>query len=57
LAQESLEARVQELERSLEAEQKNGQRERLALTRLQRQLARVSEKYIYGALEYAVVRR
>jgi hypothetical protein len=57
LAQESLEARVQELERSLEAEQKNGQRERLALTRLQRQLARVSEKYIYAALEYAVVRR
>jgi uncharacterized coiled-coil protein SlyX len=40
--QESLEARILELERALEAEQKNGQRERLALTRLQRQLARVS---------------
>jgi len=34
-----------ELERALEAEQKNGQRERLALTRLQRQLARVSVAY------------
>ena len=45
LAQESLEARVLELERALEAEQKNGQRERLALTRLQRQLARVSVEY------------
>jgi hypothetical protein len=43
--QESLEARVLELERALEAEQKNGQRERLALTRLQRQLARVSVEY------------
>lgn len=42
LVQESLEERVLELERALEAEQKNGQRERLALTRLQRQLARVS---------------
>jgi hypothetical protein len=41
--QESLEARVLELEKALEAEQKNGQRERLALTRLQRQLARVSD--------------
>jgi hypothetical protein len=44
LAQESLEARVLELERALEAEQKSGQRERVALARLQRQLARVSEK-------------
>jgi hypothetical protein len=43
LAQESLEARVLELEKALEAEQRNGQRERQALTRLQRQLARVSE--------------
>ena len=43
--QESLEARVLELERALETEQKNGQRERLALTRLQRQLARVSVIY------------
>jgi hypothetical protein len=40
-----MEARVLELERALEAEQKNGQRERLALTRLQRQLARVSVEY------------
>lgn len=43
LFQESLEARVLELERALEAEQRSGQRERLAVTRLQRQLARVSQ--------------
>lgn len=47
LVQESLEARVLELEKALEAEQKNGQRERLALTRLQRQLARVSDTETY----------
>ncbi|XP_066997501.2 uncharacterized protein [Anabrus simplex] len=40
VAKESLEARVLELERALEAEQRSGQRERLAVTRLQRQLAR-----------------
>jgi hypothetical protein len=45
--QESLEARVLELEKALEAEQKNGQRERLALTRLQRQLARVSREQVF----------
>ncbi|XP_063225383.1 uncharacterized protein LOC134532655 isoform X2 [Bacillus rossius redtenbacheri] len=39
-AKERLEERVLELERALEAEQKSGQRERLAVARLQRQLAR-----------------
>lgn len=40
IAKEFLEARIKELERLLEAEQKSGQRERLAVARLQRQLAR-----------------